>query len=227
MEELDFSVNVVNNDMPLVNKELKKYIENEIFPEYRLNGEAHGLGHIKDVIIRAMEIAKKYQVNYDILYTAAAYHDIGDHIDREHHEIISAQKMDDDKKLNQFFSGEEKKIIKEAIEDHRASSGREPRSIYGKILTSADKNTDVNEYFERSIAYGLEHYKNLNKEQQIERAYEHAVDKFGINGYATRVQYVENKAYDRYLTELRKLIDNREEFDQRAEKVYEELTTKK
>lgn len=215
---------IVNNDMPAIEEKLKIYIENEVFPQYKLNGKSHGLEHIKGVINRAMEIAKKYHVNYNILYTAAAYHDIGDHIDREHHEIVSAQMMYADKKLDEFFDENEKRIIKEAIEDHRASSGREPRSIYGKILTSADKNIDIDDFFERSIAYGLEHYKELNKRQQIERAYEHAVEKFGINGYATITQYVENKAYDNYLKELRDLIQNREEFDKKASEIYDKLT---
>lgn len=218
-------IHIDDNDIT-INKELKKYIEEIVFPKYSLNGKSHGLEHIKDVIKRAIEIAKKYKVDYNILYTAVAYHDIGDHIDRDNHEIISAQMMYEDKALDKYFAEKEKKVIKEAIEDHRASSGREPRSIYGKILTSADKNTDVNDFFERSIAYGLEHYKGLNKKQQIERAYEHAIEKFGINGYATRVQYVENKAYDNYLVELRKLIYKKEEFNKKAEEFYEKLTKK-
>ncbi len=33
--------------------------------------------------------------------------------------------------IKEFFNDEERKIIKEAIEDHRASSNHEPRNIYG------------------------------------------------------------------------------------------------
>ena len=216
-------IHMINDDRHNINKELQEYIENSIFPEYQKNGKAHGIEHIKSVINRAMEIAKNYNVNYDILYTAASYHDIGDHIDREHHEIISAKIMWDDKKLDTFFSKEDKKTIKEAIEDHRASFDRVPRSIYGKILTSADKNTDKNEYFERSLEYGKEHFSNLTKQEHLDRVYQHAVEKFGINGYATKSQYVKNRAYDAFLKELQELIENKKEFYRIAGEIFEKL----
>ena len=41
--------------------------------------------------------------------------------------------MFEDKKLDEFFGLEEKTIMKEAIEDHRASNKHLPRSIYGRI----------------------------------------------------------------------------------------------
>ncbi len=41
--------------------------------------------------------------------------------------------MYNDINLNKFFSNENLIIMKEAIEDHRASLDREPRSIYGKL----------------------------------------------------------------------------------------------
>lgn len=37
--------------------------------------------------------------------------------------------------------------MKEAVEDHRASSSRQPRSIYGKIVAEADRDIDVHEIF--------------------------------------------------------------------------------
>ena len=39
-----------------------------------------------------------------------------------------------DKFMENYFSLAERIVIKEAIEDHRASAKSEPRSIYGKIL---------------------------------------------------------------------------------------------
>lgn len=57
--------------------------------------------------------------------------------------MISAKIMIQDKNLHQFFSDKEFIIIKEAIEDHRASSKRKPRSIYGKLISSTDRNNSV------------------------------------------------------------------------------------
>lgn len=56
-----------------------------------------------------------------MVYVIAAYHDIGHHIDAKSHEIISAQILSEDKKLKKFFSEEQIMVMKEAIEDHRAS----------------------------------------------------------------------------------------------------------
>lgn len=206
----------------LVNKELKKYIEENIFKVYDLNGEAHGINHIKNVLERAFELADgNKQIDLNMLYTAVSYHDIGDHIDRENHEKVSAKWMMEDEELDKFFSYEQKEIIKEAIEDHRASNKNIPRNIYGKILSSADRNIDT--YFYRSCKYGLEHYKDFTIEQQIERVYEHAIEKFGKNGYAVNKFYIKDEKYNNYLKELQELIENKEEFYKKTKKVFEEI----
>ena len=205
----------------VVTKELMEYIENNIFPIYDLNGKSHDINHIKYVIERAYEISKPYEkdLNYDMLYTAVCYHDIGDHIDRANHETVSAKWMMDDEKLKDFFSEPQRNTIKEAIEDHRSSKNGEPRNIYGKILASADKNIDVNSFLIRSYEYGLEHYKGLDFESQLARIYDHAKDKYGKSGYAISKYYVKDEKYFKYLDELQELIDNKEKFFERCRKV--------
>ena len=43
----------------------------------------------------ATEISELYPgLNYNILYTAVTFHDIGDHIDRKNHEIIFCKHND-------------------------------------------------------------------------------------------------------------------------------------
>ena len=114
-----------------INEELKQYIEESVFPEYNKNESGHGINHIKDVIKRSFELVREngLDVNMDMVYVIAAYHDIGHHIDSKTHEIISANIMSKDKNLSRFFNEEQLQIIKEAIEDHRASAKDEPRSI--------------------------------------------------------------------------------------------------
>ena len=62
--------------------------------------------------------------------------------------------MSKDENLKRFFSEKELKIIKEAIEDHRASSNHDPRSIYGKIVSTADRNITVSSCLKRTYTYG-------------------------------------------------------------------------
>ena len=121
-----------------IDEEIIQYITNKIFPLYSRNEEGHGIEHIKTVIKRSLELAKNYDADLDIVYTIASYHDIGHYIDRKTHEIISAEMFMKDENMKKWFTDEERKIIKEAIEDHRASSNREPRSIYGKIISTAE-----------------------------------------------------------------------------------------
>jgi uncharacterized protein len=76
-----------------VNPKLKEYIEKHIFPEYQKNEPAHNLTHIQYVIERSFKFAQMASattdINYDIVYTVAAFHDIGHHIDPKNHEIMS------------------------------------------------------------------------------------------------------------------------------------------
>ena len=179
-------------------EELVKYIENEIFPLYNRNEEGHGINHIKTVIKRSLEIAKNYDVDLNIVYVVASYHDIGHYIDRNTHEIKSAEIFMNDEKIKKWFTEDQRVIIKEAIEDHRASSDHEPRTIYGKIVSTADRTiANIDESIKRSYSYGKRNYKNLSEEEQIERIYEHFTEKYGKNGYAK--VYLEDKVYSKII----------------------------
>lgn len=114
-----------------INKKLQEYIENNIFPCYEKNDLAHNLDHIKYVINRSLKFASTVDdINYDMVYTIAAYHDIGHYIDAKKHEKVSAIMLLADGNLKQFFNEEQIRIMTEAVHDHRASMEGEPRSIY-------------------------------------------------------------------------------------------------
>ena len=169
-----------------INPELKKYVEEKVLPEYSKNEPAHSINHIKYVINRSFDLVKENQldVNLDMVYVIAAYHDIGHHIDSKKHEIISADVMFQDENLKKFFSDDERVIIKEAIEDHRASAKEDPRSIYGKIVSSADRNNTVEKCLRRTYTYGKKLDPEATDEELFLRAYDVLVKKFGENGYA-------------------------------------------
>ena len=85
---------------------LIEYIENNVFPLYNRNEEAHGIKHIKTVIKRSLGLAEKYNADLNIAYTVAAYHDLGHYVDAKTHEIISAQMFMKDETMKSFFSEE-------------------------------------------------------------------------------------------------------------------------
>lgn len=205
-----------------VNKELKEYIENNIFPEYKKNDQGHNLQHINYVINRSIKFADTVpDVNYNIVYTVAAYHDIGHHIDPKKHELISAEIMYADDKLKEFFNDEERIIIKEAIEDHRASSNHEPRSIYGKIVSTADRNNTVEACLRRSYCYNKKLHPEFNDEQIFEDCHYHLNDKFGENGYAKF--YFKDDEYEKFLTDIRDILANKDRFIEIQRKYINEL----
>ena len=208
-----------------INNELKEYIENNIFPVYQNNESAHNIEHIKYVIERSFKFAESVpDINYNIVYTVAAYHDIGHYIDPKRHEIISGEIMSKDENLKRFFSDEELKIIKEAIEDHRASSDHEPRSIYGKIVSTADRNNSVESCLRRSYTYGRRLEPNFTDEELFERAYKHLNMKFGENGYAKF--FFKDEEYEQFLKDIRKLLSNKDNFINTQREYINELKKK-
>ena len=200
-----------------VNEELKRYIEQNIFPRYKLNDKGHQIEHIKYVINRCYKLSKNMDIDNNMLYVIAAYHDIGYYVDYKNHEKVSAQIMYNDTNLNNFFNDKNLIIMKEAIEDHRASLNREPRSIYGKILSSADRNIDVDDSLKRIYLYSITHFNKLSEEETIEECYKHTLEKFGNGGYANF--FVEDMEYNNYLKELRNLLNNKKEFVERLKEI--------
>ena len=92
----------------MINESLKKYIEEVIFPQYELNDMGHNINHIMYVIDRSLKFASEVEdINLDMVYTIAAYHDIGHHIDAKNHEVVSAKILGEDEKLKEYFTKEE------------------------------------------------------------------------------------------------------------------------
>ena len=194
-----------------MNNRLKEYIENNILPEYSKNEKGHGIEHIKYVINRCMKFSKQINnIDLDMLSTIAAFHDIGHPMDKKNHEIISAKIFYENEDMKHFFSEEQRIIIKEGIEDHRASSNSIPRSDYGKIISSADRSTDVNEFLKRTHSYTLNHQPDCTIDEMVQRAYNHTKKKYGNDGYAKH--YVIDKEYNKFKNEIINLINDYEKF---------------
>ena len=196
-----------------INDELQKYIEENIFPSYYKNDLGHNLEHIKYVIKRSMIFAEYCEnINYDMVYTIASYHDIGHYIDAKNHEKVSSEMLLKDKNLKKFFNDEEIKIMADAVYDHRASMKGDPRSIYGKIVSSADRNTLLEVPLKRTYAYRLKHTPNNTLENIIEESRMHVINKFGEDGYANEKMYFEDKEYKQFLKDISNLAKDKNKF---------------
>lgn len=183
---------------------LKEYIESEIIPRYDNFDGAHRRDHVRSVIGQSQELSKYYDVNPEILYAAAAYHDLGLCEGREKHHLVSGRIIREDKMLLNWFSVEEIEVIAEAAEDHRASNETPPRSIYGKIIAESDRLIDPETVIRRTVQYGFAHYPQMNREQMRERTLTHLQKKYGYGGYLKL--WIPESSNSCRLEELRKII---------------------
>lgn len=208
-----------------VNNSLVQYIEHEILPRYEHYDAAHQRDHIDAVITRSLELAKHYDVNVDMVYAIAAYHDTGICEGRETHHLVSGRIIRDDIKLRNWFTENQIETMAQAAEDHRASSTHEPRSIYGKIVAEADRLIVPETVIRRTIQYGLGHHPDYDKEGQYLRFKEHMLEKYSDNGYL-RLWLPESDNAPR-LEELRTIIRDEARMRQTFDKEFDRLVDSK
>ena len=200
----------------MVNPAIITYVEQEILPRYDFFDAAHKRNHAEEVIERSMALAKHYEVDKNMVYAIAAYHDTGLCEGRDTHHLVSGRIIREDQKLREWFDEIQIETMAQAAEDHRASSGHEPRSIYGKIVAEADRLITPEKVIRRTIQFGLDHYPELDKEGQYQRFKAHLMEKYSDTGYL-RLWIPESDNATR-LEELRKIIRDerkmREVFEQ-------------
>ena len=204
----------------MIQQEIKSYIEQNILPRYDSFDAAHQRNHAEEVIVRSMALAEHYDVDENMVYAIAAYHDTGLCEGRDTHHLVSGRIIREDQRLREWFTEEQIETLAQAAEDHRASSGHEPRSIYGKIVAEADRLISPEKVIRRTIQFGLDHYPELDKEGQYQRFKAHLLEKYSDTGYL-RLWIPESDNAPR-LEELRKIIRDEEKmrkaFDQTFEK---------
>ena len=199
---------------------LCEHIRERIIPQYVNFDKAHRIDHVEKVIEESMKLALHYEVNSAMVYTIAAYHDLGLCEGREFHHIVSGKILFADETLWQWFTDDQMLQMKEAIEDHRASNKQAPRSIYGKIVAEADRIIDPEITLRRTVQYGLSHYPEMDKEHQYERFRKHLADKYAEGGYLKLWIHQSDNAGR--LAELRQLITNEERIRRVFDQLYEE-----
>ena len=166
-----------------LNDSLVRFVEAEIIPRYAVFDKAHQEDHARQVIARALDLAAHYPVDVNIVYAAAACHDLGLAVDRKTHHLESGRIIRGMAELRQWFSEEEIETVAQAAEDHRASSDHAPRTVYGRIVAEADRLIDPVTIIRRTVQFGLSHYPELPREDHWERTLEHMLEKYGDQGY--------------------------------------------
>lgn len=180
---------------PMVDSNLKSYIENEILPQYSHFDSAHRLDHVQYVMAQSLELAQHYpQLNNNMVYAIAAYHDTGLSEGRERHHLVSGQLVRKDANLQKWFSSDEIETMAQAVEDHRASALSAPRSLYGMVVAEADRDIEPMKIVRRTVQYGLTHYPTLDNEAQWHRCVGHLEEKYAEGGYLKLlIPYSRNK----------------------------------
>ena len=149
--------------------DLVEFVETKILPQYADFDKAHNMEHVTRVIRRSLDLARKTGADLNMVYAIAAYHDLGLSGPRAIHHLTSGKILIADARLKRWFSTDQLQMMKEAVEDHRASASRAPRSIYGKIVAEADRDIDPEMVIRRTIQYGLANYPELDTEGQWRR----------------------------------------------------------
>lgn len=191
----------------MVDRELQQYIEEHILPLYDRHDAAHRRNHADMVISQSLAIARNYEVDMNMVYTIAAYHDTGIVYGREHHHAESKRILLNDKELERWFTPEERAIMGDAVEDHRASSKSEPRTIYGRIVAEADRIIEPRSIIRRTVQFTLTHHPELDCEEGYDRMVEHLNEKYNYGGYLRL--WIKESENGRRLEELRQIIANK------------------
>ena len=203
----------IGEDVNKIEEEIN-YVEDKVLPLYDTNIGGHGRDHILTVIMRSFEIKKEFDLSLKnkLILIIAAYHDIGYKKDPDNHEQVSSEMFLADKEIQKFLEPDEVQIAAEAIVDHRASLEYEARSEYGKLVSSADRETSVENMLKRSFLYQADKHADENPtiEQVIEYSFKKLTKKFGKDGYAK--MYFPDKKYTEYLKEMQELLENKDKF---------------
>ena len=202
-----------------INPDLIEYVEQRIIPRYAAFDSAHREDHARAVIERALELSAHYDVDINIVYAAAACHDLGLAVDRKTHHLESGRIIRSDATLAGILGPEGLEAAACAAEDHRASSETAPRSIYGRIVAEADRLIEPLTIIRRTVQYGLDHYPDLDKKGHWQRTLEHLKEKYGDGGYLKL--WIPLSSNAARLEELRKIIRDEERLKRFFENIWD------
>ena len=209
----------------MIREDLRRYIEQEILPLYDSFDRGHRRDHAHQVIERSAQIAEAFEVDAEMVYAIAAYHDTGLRCGRENHHSDSARIVLADRELLRWFTEEQIETIAQAAEDHRASAARAPRSIYGRIVAEADRLIIPELIIRRTVQYSLANFPALDREGHWLRSQEHLHEKYDEGGYLRL--WIEGSDNAERVKRLREIIADKEQLREIFDKIFNEEQNKK
>lgn len=208
---------MIDNNVSL---DLMEFVEVNILPRYNAFDKAHNLSHANRVIRQSIDLARTMGADINMAYVIAAYHDLGLEGPRAVHHITSGKILLADKRLSKWFSPAQLQVMKEAVEDHRASASHAPRSLYGRIVAEADRDIDPETVIRRTVEFGLGHYPEKSKEEHWERFMEHMHNKYSSHGYIKL--WLPGSDNEKKLKQLRDLIESPQAMRPIFDRIFEE-----
>ena len=202
--------------------DLKQYIEQEILPQYDSFDGGHKRDHAEAVIRESLILAREHGADEQMAYVIAAYHDLGLRFDRETHHIRSGEILMADSNLRQWFTEEQLLVMRDAIEDHRASGKNPPRTLYGAIVAEADRQIIPETVIARTMAYSAKLYPDGDFETLYARSREHLLEKYAEGGYMRL--WLNSERNVRSLETLRAIIRDEPRLRSLCEKWYLTMT---
>lgn len=195
-----------------VDAKLREYVEKNVWPLWDLNDKGHGPIHRMEVTRRAFALNETFHLglNPDMLYAIANWHDVGKYVDHKRHHLIAAEKFMEDEGMKKFFSEEQRFIIKEAIEDHRSSKEDEPRSDYGRLISSADRNTTIRMVFIRSFFVAKDRMPDTNIEEYLDYTVNRLRKRYSEENPEN--MFFEDDIYQVFLRDMRDLLARPKDF---------------
>ncbi len=204
-----------------VSLDIMEFVERNILKRYNAFDAAHNMTHVNRVIKASVQLARKMGADINMAYVVAAYHDLGLEVERATHHIESGKILKADRRLDKWFSAQQIEIMRQAVEDHRASASRAPRNIYGKIVAEADRDLEPMSVIRRTIQFGLAHYPEKTKEEHWDRFVEHLQQKYSSAGYIKL--WIAGSDNEQNLRELRRIINDRQQLRQIFEQIFVSL----
>ena len=206
----------------MIRESLHNYIYNDVIPRYGAFDKAHREDHALTVIDRALLMGRQYDINEEMLLTAAACHDLGLAVDRKTHHLESGRIIRQDKRLSEWFSPEQIETIAQAAEDHRASAKTLPRSLYGRLVAEADRLIVPETIIRRTVQFSLSHYPELDQKGHWNRTLEHLHEKYAEGGYLHLL--IPGSPNEAPLQQLREIIKDETRLRTIFESVFKEET---
>ncbi len=205
-----------------IDQKLKNYIEKNIFPKYE-KFYSHGMIHINNVIKNCLMMAEYYELDKNMCYTMASYHDAGLGVNRDNHEYESGKILMNDKKLKSFFTIEQLLTMKEAIEDHRGSRKERPRNIYGEILSDSDRDFDIKLLVKRQLSTSIKNYPEYKTfEEHFKNCYEYLLKRINSKGHFNL--WTNNPIFVKQREEFEKIYLDEQQTKEIYKKEYERIS---